>query len=72
MNASNFPHSFTVEISAYFSGIKWSTNVVENSIAFGGIAHSTLTFTQNSNIPLVLDKPVVVRDVKYFLTQSMM
>jgi len=34
--------------------------VVENSIAFRGIAHSTLTFTHNLDIPLAVDGLVVV------------
>jgi len=60
MDAPNFPNSFTVDISAYFLGNDWSTNVIENSISFRAITYSTLTFAQLKDVSLVLDGHVII------------
>jgi len=55
MNAPKFSNSSMTDIS---NG--WSTNVVENSVAFRELAYFTLTFSHGLDVPLVLDGLVVV------------
>jgi len=60
MDTPNFPHSFITDFEAYFSKHAWGTNIVKNLVSFRGIAHSTLTFIQGSEISMVFDGTVVV------------
>jgi len=59
MNAANF----TLFIRCWYLHIKgnsWNFNVVENLVSFREIAHSSMTFIQSPNIPLILGGPIVV------------
>jgi len=60
MVATNFPNSFTTDILTLFPGNRWSINVVENFVSFGGRAHFIFSFTQYKDVTLVLDGPMAV------------
>ena len=60
MVAPNPTTPFTTNIVAFFSGQDWMTDVVEGSVTFQGRANTMFTFVNFEDVPLTLDRPVVV------------
>jgi len=60
MAAPNPATPFTANIVAFFSGQDWMTDVVEGSVTFQGRANTMFTFVNFEDVPLTLDRPVVV------------
>jgi len=56
----NLAQSFSANISAFFSGNDWRTNVTEISVTFWGVPFTVFSFTNFEDVPLTLEGPVVV------------
>ena len=51
MDAPNPAQSFSANISAFFPGNDWRTNVTENSVTFRGVAFTVFAFTNFEDVP---------------------
>jgi len=60
MDAPNPALSFSTNISAFFPGNDWMTNVIENSVTFRGVTYTLFAFTNFEDVPLTLEGAVVV------------
>jgi len=60
MDAPNPTLSFSTNISTFFPGNDWRTNVIENFVTFKGVAYTVFAFTNFENVPLTLKGPVMV------------
>jgi len=60
MDAPNSLNHFSAITSAYFLGMDWSINLVNNFVTFRGMGYTILTFTSYLVTPQVLNEPIVV------------
>jgi len=60
MAAPNPATPFTANIVAFFPGHECRTDVVEGSVTFHGTANTTFIFVNSQDVPLTLDRPIVV------------
>jgi len=60
MAAPNPATPLTTNITTFFLGHEWRTDIVEGSVTFQGRANIIFTFVNFKDVPLTLDGPVVV------------
>jgi len=58
MDAPNPALSFSSNISTFFLGNDWKTNVTENSVMLRGVAYTIFTFRNFEDVPLTLEGPL--------------
>jgi len=55
MDVPNLAQSFSANISTFFPGNDWRTNVIENWFTFRGVAFTVFSFTNFEDVPLTLE-----------------